>query len=84
MTARLLSAAPPWLAGLWRLLPRVPAQVGGGLALLNFVIWALTGAGSPWFLWVWLGVFLVLALWVAWRWSRLAPRCREANSPSTD
>jgi signal transduction histidine kinase len=73
LTARLLSAAPPWLAGLWRLLPRVPAQVGAGIAALNFVIWALTGAGSPWFLWVWLGVWLILSLWVAWRWSRLAP-----------
>jgi signal transduction histidine kinase len=73
LTSRLLSLAPPWLVGLWRLVPRVPAQVGGGISLLSFVIWALTGAGSPWFLWVWLGVWLVLALVVAWRWSRLAP-----------
>jgi signal transduction histidine kinase len=64
---------PPWAVGLWRLTPRVPAQVGAGLALLNFVIWALTGAGSPWFLWVWLAVWLILALIVAWRWSRLSP-----------
>jgi signal transduction histidine kinase len=64
---------PPWAADLWRLTPRVPAQVGGGLALLNFVIWALTGAGDPWFLWVWLAVWLVLSLIVAWRWSRLSP-----------
>jgi len=64
---------PPWAAGLWRLTPRVPAQVGGGLSLLTFIIWALTGAGSPWFLWTWLAVWLVLALIVAWRWSRLAP-----------
>jgi signal transduction histidine kinase len=70
---RLRTLMPAWAVGLWRLTPRVPAQVGGGLALLNFVIWALTGAGSPWFLWVWLAVWLVLALIVAWRWSRLAP-----------
>lgn len=70
---RLRALMPPWAVGLWRLTPRVPAQVGGGLALLNFVIWALTGAGSPWFLWVWLAVWLVLALIVAWRWSRLSP-----------
>jgi signal transduction histidine kinase len=71
---RLLADAPPWLAKLWRLVPRVPAQIGGGIALVNFVIWGLTGAGSPWFLWIWLAVWLVLALIVAWRWSRLAPR----------
>ena len=70
---RLLAMAPPWAAALWRLVPRVPAQVGGGLGLLSFVIWALTGAGSPWFLWTWLAVWLALALVVAWRWSRLAP-----------
>ena len=70
---RLLSLLPPWAVGLWRLTPRVPAQVGGGLAVLNFLIWALTGAGSPWFLWVWLAVWLILALIVAWRWSRLSP-----------
>ena len=70
---RLLALMPPWAVGLWRLLPRVPAQVGGGVALLNFAIWALTGAGDFWFLWVWLAVWLVLALIVAWRWSRLAP-----------
>jgi signal transduction histidine kinase len=64
---------PSWAEDLWRLTPRVPAQVGGGLAVLNFVIWALTGAGDPWFLWVWLAVWLVLALIVAWRWSRLSP-----------
>ncbi|MBN9622234.1 MAG: hypothetical protein J0H06_04655, partial [Actinobacteria bacterium] len=64
---------PPWAAALWRLVPRVPAQIGGGLALLSFIIWALTGAGSPWFLWTWLAVWLALALVVAWRWSRLAP-----------
>jgi signal transduction histidine kinase len=73
LIARLTSSMPPWLVGLARLTPRVPAQVGGGLALLNFVIWGLTGAGSPWFLWVWLAVWLVLSLIVAWRWSRLAP-----------
>jgi signal transduction histidine kinase len=73
LIARVTSSMPPWLVGLARLTPRVPAQVGGGLALLNFVIWALTGAGSPWFLWVWLAVWLVLALIVAWRWSRLEP-----------
>ncbi|OJU84225.1 MAG: hypothetical protein BGO11_10835 [Solirubrobacterales bacterium 70-9] len=55
------------------MVPRVPAQIGGGLALLSFIIWALTGAGSPWFLWTWLAVWLALALVVAWRWSRLAP-----------
>ncbi len=71
MTRRVTSLAPPWLVGLARLTPRVPAQVGAGFALLNFVIWGLTGAGSPWFLWVWLGVWLVLSLIVAWRWSRL-------------
>ncbi|MFT3863085.1 MAG: histidine kinase [Solirubrobacterales bacterium] len=73
MTARLPFAVPAWVTGLWRLVPRVPAQIGAGLALLNFVIWALSGGGSPWFLWVWLAVWLVLALIVAWRWSRLAP-----------
>ena len=70
---RLLADAPPWLATLWRLVPRVPGQIGAGVSLLSFVIWALTGAGSPWFLWTWLAVWLALALVVAWRWSRLAP-----------
>jgi signal transduction histidine kinase len=70
---RLRTLMPTWAVGLWRLTPRVPAQVGGGFALLTFVIWGLTGAGSPWFLWVWLGVWLILALIVAWRWSRLSP-----------
>jgi signal transduction histidine kinase len=79
LTARLLAAVPPWAAGLWRLVPRVPAQVGAGLAALNFVIWGLTGAGSPWFLWVWLGVWLILSLWVAWRWSRLSPPGARRN-----
>src|SRR6185312_14776399 len=43
---RLASMTPPWLIALWRLVPRVGAQIGGGLSLLCFVIWALTGAGS--------------------------------------
>lgn len=70
---RLLSMAPPWLAGLWRLVPRVPGQVAGGVSLLCFVIWAITGAGYFWPAWVWLSLALILALVVAWRWSRLAP-----------
>jgi signal transduction histidine kinase len=70
---RLLATMPPWAVGLWRLVPRLAGQIGGGIALLNFVIWALTGGGTPWFLWVWLAVWLVLALVVAWRWSRLSP-----------
>jgi signal transduction histidine kinase len=72
LTARLTSLVPPWLGGLWRLVPRVPAQIGGGISLLCFVIWALTG-GYFWPAWVWLSLALLLALWVAWRWSRLAP-----------
>ena len=70
---RLVSMAPPWLAALWRLVPRVGAQIGGGLSLLCFVIWALTGAGSFWPVYVWISVWFVLAMIVAWRWSRLAP-----------
>ncbi len=73
MTPRLLDSAPPWLATLWRLLPRPAAEVAGGISLLSFVIWAATGAGSFWPAWVWLSLALILALWVAWRWSRLAP-----------
>jgi signal transduction histidine kinase len=73
LTARLLAAAPPWLADLWRLVPRVPAQIAGGVSLLCFVIWAITGAGYFWPAWVWLSLALILALVVAWRWSRLAP-----------
>jgi signal transduction histidine kinase len=73
LTARLIAAAPPWLADLWRLVPRVPAQIAGGVSLLCFVIWALTGLGYFWPAWVWLSLALILALVVAWRWSRLAP-----------
>jgi signal transduction histidine kinase len=73
LTARLFSSAPPWLTDLWRLVPRVGAQIGGGLSLLCFVIWALTGAGSFWPIYVWISVWFVLAMIVAWRWSRLAP-----------
>jgi signal transduction histidine kinase len=65
--------APPWAIALWRLVPRILAQVGGGISLISFIVWALTGAGSAWFLWVWLGVWTVLALIVAWRWPRLGP-----------
>ena len=70
---RLPGMAPPWLAGLWRLVPRVPGQIAGGVSLLCFVIWAITGAGYFWPAWVWLSLALILALVVAWRWSRLAP-----------
>ncbi|MBS1883340.1 MAG: histidine kinase [Actinobacteria bacterium] len=65
--------APPWLTSLWRLVPRVGAQIGGGLSLVSFVVWALTGAGSFWPAYVWISVWFVLAMIVAWRWSRLAP-----------
>ncbi len=73
MTARLFAAAPPWLAGLVRLVPRVLAQVAGGFSALCFLVWALTGGGYFWPAWVWLSLALVLALIVAWRWSRLGP-----------
>jgi signal transduction histidine kinase len=72
LTARLLAAAP-WLAGLSRLTPRLPAQIAGAIAALCFVIWAATGLGYFWPAWVWLSLALLLALVVAWRWSRLAP-----------
>jgi signal transduction histidine kinase len=72
LTARLLAAAP-WLAGLSRLMPRLPAQIAGAIAALCFVIWAATGLGYFWPAWVWLSLALILALVVAWRWSRLAP-----------
>jgi signal transduction histidine kinase len=70
---------PPWAAGLWRLVPRVLAQVGAGISLISFIVWALTGAGSPWFLSVWLSVWLILALIVAWRWPRLGPPGARRN-----
>jgi signal transduction histidine kinase len=73
LRARLLASAPPWLAGLSRLAPRLPAQVAGGVSLLCFVIWAVTGGGYFWPAWVWLSFVLLLALAIAWRWSRLAP-----------
>jgi signal transduction histidine kinase len=65
--------APPWLAGLSGLAPRLPAQIAGGISLLCFVIWAVTGGGYFWPAWVWLSFALLLALAIAWRWSRLAP-----------
>ena len=73
MRARLLASAPPWLAGLSRLAPRLPAQIAGGISLLCFVIWAVTGGGYFWPAWVWLSFALLLALAIGWRWSRLAP-----------
>jgi signal transduction histidine kinase len=73
LRARLLASAPPWLAGLSRLAPRLPAQIAGGISLLCFVIWAVTGGGYFWPAWVWLSFALLLALAIAWRWSRLAP-----------
>jgi signal transduction histidine kinase len=73
LRARLLSVAPPWLAGLSRLAPRLPAQIAGGISALCFVIWAVTGGGYFWPAWVWLSFALLLALPIAWRWSRLAP-----------
>jgi signal transduction histidine kinase len=73
LRARLLSLAPDWSAALTRLAPRLPAQVAGGISVLVFVIWAVTGLGYFWPAWVWLSFALLLALSVAWRWSRLAP-----------
>jgi signal transduction histidine kinase len=73
LTRRLFSLVPPSLAGLGRLVPRVPAQIAGALALLCFVIWALTGAGYFWPAWVCLGFAFAFGLVVSWRWSRLAP-----------
>jgi signal transduction histidine kinase len=73
LTRRFFVAGPSWLLPLLRLAPRVPTQVGAGACLVTFVVWGLTGAGFPWFLWVWYGVWLGLSLAVAWRWSRLAP-----------
>lgn len=73
MRARLLSLAPDWSAALSRLAPRLPAQIAGGISVLCFVIWAVTGLGYFWPAWVWLSFALLLALSVAWRWSRLAP-----------
>jgi signal transduction histidine kinase len=55
------------------LVPRLLAQIAGGVSLLCFVIWAITGAGSFWPAWVWLSLALILALVVAGRWSRLVP-----------
>jgi signal transduction histidine kinase len=73
LRARLLASAPPWLAGLSRLAPRLPAQIAGGVSLLCFVIWAVTGGGYFWPAWLWLSFALLLALAIGWRWSRLAP-----------
>lgn len=69
---RLSSLVPPSLAGLGRLVPRVPAQIAGGVSLLCFLIWTLTG-GYFWPAWVWLSLALVFALIVAWRWLLLTP-----------
>ncbi|HEY2479397.1 MAG TPA: histidine kinase [Solirubrobacterales bacterium] len=73
MTARLLAIVPPWLTGLSRLVPRLPAQIAAAIAALCFVIWAITGLGYFWPAWVWISFALLLGLVVAWRWSRLAP-----------
>jgi signal transduction histidine kinase len=73
LTARISSLLPPWAAALARLVPRVPAQIAGGAAVLCFVIWAVTGAGYFWPAWPWLGFLTAAGLVVAWRWSRLAP-----------
>jgi signal transduction histidine kinase len=72
LTRRLSSLIPSSLAGLGRLVPRVPAQIAGGVSLVCFLIWALTG-GYFWPAWVWLSLALVFALIVAWRWSQLTP-----------
>jgi signal transduction histidine kinase len=76
---RLLALAPPWAAALWRLVPRILGQIAIGVSLVTFIVWALTGAGSPWFLSVWLSVWLILALIVAWRWPRLGPAGARRN-----
>jgi signal transduction histidine kinase len=70
---RLAEMVPPSLAGLGRLVPRVPAQIAGGVAALFLVIWAVTGGGYFWPAWPWLGFALAAGLIVAWRWPRLAP-----------
>jgi signal transduction histidine kinase len=73
LRARLLSLAPGWSAAISRLAPRLPAQIAGGISVLVFVIWAVTGLGYFWPAWIWLSFALLLALPTAWRWSRLAP-----------
>ena len=73
MRARLRSLAPDWSAAISRLAPRLPAQIAGGISVLVFVIWAVTGLGYFWPAWIWLSFALLLALPTAWRWSRLAP-----------
>jgi signal transduction histidine kinase len=73
LTRRLLNGAPPWLTDLLGLVPRRAAEVAGAVSVLSFVIWALSGTGSFWPAWVWLGFALAFAFVVAWRWSRLSP-----------
>jgi len=73
LSSRLPFTMPPWVTGLWGLVPRLLGQVAAGASLLCFLIWVLTG-GYFWPAWVWLSLALVIALIVAWRWSRLAPR----------
>ncbi len=52
--------------GYGRLSPAWRASFGSwiGVSLVCFLIWALTGGGSPWFLWVLLPGALLLGRWV--------------------
>jgi signal transduction histidine kinase len=49
--------APDWGALLW-----AQAALGAVVAFLATLIWSVTGHGSFWPMWVWLGVFVVLAM----------------------
>jgi len=80
LRARLLASAPPWLAGLSRLAPRLPAQIAGGVSALCFVIWAVTGGGYFWPAWVWLSFALLLALSIAWRASATVSHAAQVST----
>jgi signal transduction histidine kinase len=58
----------------WRMILRLEASVSAGIGLLMLIIWALAGARYFWPAWVWLGLAIPLALQVAIRRGRRAPK----------
>ena len=95
LPAQLPSAAgqPDAVPADWQRQPPVPATHGRlspawraswaswlGISLLSFVVWLLSGAGSPWFLWV----VLPLGALLAGRWIMGAPPRSDGHDHGRD